>query len=60
MLRYIFQAFLMYSLTLLVVAVVLEDIQSTYADWIMYAWIAVVGEFLLERPVSALWNKKKE
>lgn len=58
MTRYIFQSFLMWSLTCLAAAVILEDIQSAYADWVMYAWIAVVGEFLLERPVSALWNKK--
>jgi len=58
MIRYIFQAFLMWSLTLLATAVILEDIQTEFATWIMIAWISVIGEFLLEKPIAAFWNKK--
>jgi len=54
----IFKAFSLWSLTLMAAAILMGDIVSEHSQIVMVLWAAVIGELLIEKPVSALWQRK--
>jgi hypothetical protein len=52
------KAYLIVVLTVGALMILFESVSSEFAQWWMYAWFAVIGETLLEKPISAIWSKK--
>lgn len=57
MIRDMIEYFLVYALTIGAVVILLEGITSEVAQWWTYAWLAVIAEVILKKPISALWRK---
>jgi len=58
MIKDMIEYFLVYALTMRAVVILLEGITNEIAQWWTYAWLAVVAEVILKKPVSALWKSK--
>lgn len=58
MIKDMIEYFLVYALTLGAVVILLEGITSEVAQWWTYAWLAVVAQVVLKRPITALWKGK--
>jgi len=58
MIKDMIEYFLVYALTIGAVVILLEGLTGDVATVWTWAWLAVVAEVVLKKPITALWKGK--